>query len=152
MTESIPEYGSGWDVFVETTGRIDRKYEYLFYEASIHDLPSFNTGWCFYNEDLPVELRTILLEIGLNDKEADDFLEYWLEYLAEYEYYSVYPVFNRSLDQYVELHVTPEPDAQLRFWLFFEGSTDFRALPDQAVPAFQRGSTTVVEWGGTLLN
>ncbi len=56
------------------------------------------------------------------------------------------------LDGMVELQLTPEPDAVLRFWLFFEGSDEFAPLPAPRLPDFFRGATTVVEWGGVLLN
>lgn len=152
LTASIPEYASGWDVFVETTGIIDHQYDYLFYEASIRNAPDISAGWSISRDDLAVELRGILSDIGLNEKETDDFLAYWTNHLTDYEYYSVYPVFDDALDQFVELRVSPEPDIILRFWLFFEGNSASEALPLPGIPDFQRGPTTVVEWGGVLLD
>jgi hypothetical protein len=152
LTASIPEYGSGWDVFVETTGLIDHEYDYLFYEASIQEAPEFNSGWCFDTKDLEEELTEILISLGLNLKETEDFLDHWLGRLTEYEYYSVYTLTGESLDRYVELRVHPGPDAILRFWLFFEGSSEYVTVPEFKATGFQRGSNTVVEWGGVLLN
>ncbi len=120
LTASIPEYSSGWNVFVETTGTIDHQYDYLFYEASIRNAPDLSTGWSISRDDLAVQLRGILSGIGLNEDETDDFLAYWMNHLTEYDYYSIYPIFDDALDNYVELQVTPEPDARLRFWIFFE--------------------------------
>ena len=152
LTSSIPEYGSGWNVFVETTGLIDHRYDYLFYEASIRKVPDLSRGWCISRSALAGELQVILSDLGLNEKESEDFLEHWLNRLTEHEYYSVYPLVDNSLDQYVELSVIPEPDAQLRFWLFFEGYVNSQVLPTPILSDFQRKSTTVVEWGGALLN
>lgn len=152
LTESVPEYGSGWDVFVETSGRIDDLYDYLFYEASVHVAPSLSEGWCISRDGLPGGLGQHLLEMGLNDTEVADFLEYWLEALMDYEYYFVYPLVDDSLDQFVHLHIDPEPDARLRVWLFFEGTENPLTLTGPSVTGFQRGSTTVIEWGGVLLN
>jgi hypothetical protein len=152
LTESVPEYLEGWNVFVETSGRIDKRYDYLFYEASIPGSPPIRQGWCMSRDDLPAGLKTLLLEMGLNESESDDFLEYWLDELAEYRYYCVYPLVGASLDNYVRLHVDPKPDAVLRFWLFFEGSVEFVDLPGYESAGFTRGPTTVVEWGGVRLN
>jgi hypothetical protein len=56
------------------------------------------------------------------------------------------------LDDMVTLHMNPEPDAILRVWLFFEGHGGFRPLPEPQIPEFHREMTTVIEWGGVLLN
>ncbi len=152
LTNSIPEYGSGWKVFVEKSGRIDQTYDYLFYEASMGGTPVLTDGWCLRRNELPYKLRLQLTRVGLNAKEAADFVAYWLDYLTEYDCYRIYPQFDRELDDMVGLRVTPEPDAMLRVWLYFEGCEDCGDLPRPSIPEFYRGEITVVEWGGALLN
>ncbi|MBC8525981.1 MAG: hypothetical protein H8D22_03780 [Candidatus Cloacimonetes bacterium] len=87
ITKSIPEYKSGWDVFVENSGRIDSKYDYLFYEASIKMIPEISYGWCISQKDIKIELNNLLLKIGLNTNETNEFLDYWLNRLKDYNYY-----------------------------------------------------------------
>ncbi|NIM65326.1 MAG: hypothetical protein GTO51_04975 [Candidatus Latescibacteria bacterium] len=152
LTKSVPEYGDGWDVLVEKSGKIDHQYEYLFYEASLGRIPELSRGWCISLDHAATELHSLLMQIGLNEKETEEFLEYWLDLLVRFEYYMVFPVFDRSLDDMVELHIMPEPDAMLRFWLFFRGCDAYTSPPAPELPDFQRGPTTVVEWGGVLLN
>jgi hypothetical protein len=152
LTKSEPEYGSGWNVFVETSGRIDHRYDYLFYEAALPDVPTLSSGWCIPRDDLASELPALLIQIGLNETEIEDLMEYWLGYLTDCGYYSIYPIFDHSLDDMVELHVTPQPGAVLRFWLFFEGRDDLESLPPPQLPGFSRAATTVIEWGGVLLD
>jgi hypothetical protein len=152
LTSSIPEYGTGWNVFVEESGRIDQQYDYLFYEANAGGVPALANGWCLRRVELTSKLRVLLTRIGLNAKEAAEFVEYWRDYLTDYDCYRLYPQFNDALDEMVELKVTPEPDAMLRVWLYFEGCTDCGDLPPPQLPEFHRGTITVIEWGGVLLN
>jgi hypothetical protein len=151
IVSSIPEYGNGWDVFVEESGRMDDRYDYLFYEVSLPALPQLENGWCLSQTTLARDLNDLLSRLGLNADERQDFLAYWLEVLYESPHYRVYPVVMPDLDQWVELSVTPRPDSVLRFWLFFEGCDRCGSLPPFAAPEFPRLGTTVVEWGGVLL-
>jgi hypothetical protein len=151
LTSSIPEYSSGWDVFVETTGLIDHQYDYLFYEVSIREVPELLSGWSLSRDELDDGLQDILTGLGFNQSETDDFLDYWLGRLMDHEYYSVYPASEEIIDRYVGLNVIPAPDTKLRFWLFFKGEQEHRKLPEPVLTGFERGSTTVIEWGGILL-
>ena len=122
ITESIPEYNSGWDLFVEKSGRIDNKYDYLFYEASIKIMPSrqVGTGWCISQKNLKNELNDLLLKIGLNKQETNEFLDYWLNRLQEYKYYKIYPVVNEQLDEFVELDIASQPKTIFRICFSFK--------------------------------
>ncbi len=152
LTESIPKYKEGWDVFVEKSGRIDKIYDYLFYETILQELPHLYQGWCIKQEYIEVELPKILLKLGINEKETSDFMEYWLHRFDKYNFYKFQPLVNEQLDNFVELNISPKPDSVIRFLFFFEGCDDFEKLPEPEIPAFERTGTTVVEWGGVLLN
>ncbi|MCK4339895.1 MAG: carboxypeptidase regulatory-like domain-containing protein [Candidatus Cloacimonetes bacterium] len=154
ITKSIPEYNSPWNVFVEKSGRIDNKYDYLFYEASIKIMSSANwrTGWCIPQKNLKIELNDLLLKIGLNKQETNEFLDYWLKRLQVYKYYKIFPVVNQQLDKLVELKITPPPKTIFRIWLFFQGCVNWDELPSPQINDFIREGTTVIEWGGVMLN
>nr|MBC8384589.1 hypothetical protein [Candidatus Cloacimonadota bacterium] len=152
ITTSIPEYTNGWDVFVEKSGKIDHKYDYLFYETSIIYLPKFSKGWCFNKSDLENEIKCLLENIGLNTKEKKEFLDFWIYKLQKYDFYKIYPIFNESINYYVELEIVPPSETTFRFRFFFEGCDNFEELPEPEIPAFERTGTTVVEWGGVMVN
>ena len=38
IIESIPDYGKGWNITVDTNGLIDNSYSYLFYESIQPDI------------------------------------------------------------------------------------------------------------------
>lgn len=152
ITESTPEYKSGWDASVEKSGKIDGKYDYLFYEASIKKIPDIPCGYCISQGNLKNELDELLMEIGLNEQETDEFLDYWLNRLQDYKYYKIFPVVNRQLEDYVELEITPPAKTSLRVWFFFQGCDKPEELPSPHIDKFVREGTTVIEWGGVMLN
>jgi hypothetical protein len=152
LTESIPEYKNGWDVFAEKSGKIDNKYDYLFYETSMGSLPDLLPGWCIIQEDIKKELPKILHKLGLNEKETTDFMEYWIPRFNEHEFYNFNLLINEQLDNYVELDITPKPDSILRLLFFFEGCNEYEKLPTPRYTEFKRIGTTVVEWGGVMIN
>jgi hypothetical protein len=146
-----PEYGDGWNVAVAEDGRIDDQWDYLFYEAAINAWPLLEQGWCLAREDLSGELSNIVTDLGLNEAERADFLEYWTTRLPRHEWYLVKPVTGPDLDTWVGLDVNPTPDSVVRFWLFFQGVPEKMDVVPPPMPRVVRTGTTVVEWGGALL-
>jgi hypothetical protein len=151
LTASEPDYGEGWNVMVDASGRIDATWDYLFYEIAMRGAPMIQDGWCLPWSELPKGLEIITKNIGLNAAEQDDFLEYWMSRLPRRNYYEILPVFGDNLNSWVELKVTPAPDAVLRFWLFFKGNDRAVETTVPRIHDFARTGTTVVEWGGAVI-
>ncbi len=151
LTASEPDYGAGWDVFVDEAGRIDATWDYLFYEIAMRGAPLIAEGWCLSWSELSAGLESITVAVGLTAAERDDFLAYWLSRLPRRDFYQIHPVFGSDLDAWVQLEVTPAPDAVLRFWLFFQGSDTAAELTAPRIPTVERIGTTVVEWGGAVI-
>ena len=151
LTASEPDYGAGWDVFVDDDGRIDATWDYLFYEIAMRGAPLIAEGWCLSWSELSTGLESITDAVGLTPAERDDFLVYWLSRLPRRDYYEIHPVFGSDLDAWVKLDVTPAPDAVLRFWMFFRGRDTAAELPAPRIPSVERTGTTVVEWGGAVI-
>lgn len=151
LTASEPAYGEGWRVTVDPAGRIEDRYDYLFYEAAVRGAPLLTEGWCFARGDLAAGLAQVVGQAGLDDAESADFLEYWLGRLPDFDHYLVLPVSGDDLDIWVDLQLEPAPASELRFWLFFQGSRDYVVLEPPSVAPFERRGFTVVEWGGAVL-
>ena len=150
--ESIPDYNTGWNVFIDKTGKIDNKYDYLFYECVQFDEPKFNYGYCISSDEMVNALKRVLNEIGLNDQENKDFIEYWGDRFTKFPYYKIHPILDNELNRYVELKIIPKPDSVLRVWLFFEGTSIKEELKAPSFDKFMRKKSTVVEWRGVMLN
>ena len=152
LTKSIPEYNEGWKVFIDKTGKIDNKYDYLFYECALIKNLEFSQGYCYSVKDLRAGIVFILDEIGLNKQEIKDFIEYWEDRFQEYPFYKIYPLINSEIDNFVELQVSPQPDSVLRVWLYFEGCESKEQLSTPTFKKFERRKSVVVEWGGVMMN
>ena len=150
MTTSIPEYGDGWDVFIDTAGRIDDRWDYLFYELALRGAPLLREGWCLPAAEWETGLKRIVRQLGLNEAEARNFLEYWLQHLPRSPWLVVKPVMGPGLDHLASLQVRPAPDSVRRFWLLFSPADRRLDLPAPDVAPFVRGGTVLVEWGGLV--
>ena len=152
LTKSIPLYNNGWDVFVDKKGKINNRYDYLFYECSLATNFKFQKGYCYSSDDINSGIKQILSEIGLNEKEIRDFVDYWGNRFEKYPFYKVYPVVDNEIDNFVELQISPKPDSILRVWLYFEGCNSNQKLEHPLFKKFERRNSVVVEWGGVMIN
>jgi len=149
MTESIPKYNQGWSVTVTPDGKINEKFDYLFYEAKLSnlcDLPE--EGWLVPYDRLEEWFDKYLILLGLNKNEASDFKNYWLNKLKTTEYYIIKVLDRQFVDRNLSLNVKPIPQTVIRVILYFEATDQFRKIkePDTVTP--ERKGFTLVEWGG----
>ncbi len=157
LTEVIPEYPGEWIVTAQPDGTIcaadGENYPYLFYESE--------TPFYFFQREegffLPVEnrdqvMKEILLSYGLTESEADEFVEYWDEYLEEDVVYRMYPQLNEIADEAMPVNIYPRPDSVLRIWMLFEEHLegDTTTVTEPMVTPLKRKGFTVVEWGGMV--
>lgn len=149
ITKSIPEYKDGWNVLVTPDGKINNKYDFLFYEANVKFNFSLNNGWIVKKDTFNTQINSILTRIGLNEKEKEDFIEYWSKELQwKKDQYAVYYLFNHEIDTCVPLEISHRPDSILRaFFYFIPVDTDFR-ITEPVLRPFEREGFTLVEWGG----
>ncbi|MGC9331572.1 MAG: hypothetical protein ACP5DZ_06825 [Bacteroidales bacterium] len=115
ITASIPEYNEEWKVTADSNSLIDGKYTYLYYESTQPDAWQKNYGWLIKSDELEDFFVPDLQELGFNDHEIDDFTEYWIFRLNQYEACLIYPQTKTNMDNLVELNITPAPDQSLRY-------------------------------------
>ena len=91
--------------------------------------------------------------IGLSDKEACDFITYWLPKMNEYDYCLV----SFQMDNYeeqVKIDFSIKPDNELRLFAAFKGLENPISIEPQDLSYykdFNREGFVVVEWGGTFV-
>lgn len=156
LTVTYPNYNpaSGWTVTAEPDGTLTdgkgRKYSYLYWEGDINIKPDMDKGFCVKGEDTAEFLENALKQLGLNDKEADDFITYWLPLMQENEY-NVITFQTRAYEEVASLHIAPKPDTVIRVnMLWYPSKVKINIRPQELSsmnPAGRKGFT-VVEWGG----
>ncbi len=150
VIESIPEYGNGWNVHVSTTGIINDTYEFLFYEAINPDVWQMKQGWCIAQDDLEGFFQTNMQTWNFNQNEINDFIEYWIPRLTEFDYYVIYPQEKHLIEQVIEMDIVPAPDNLNRLFYLIAGSDEIQTIKIPTMTAFGRDGFTVVEWGVVL--
>jgi len=153
VIKSIPEYnnGNGWkNLNVKPDGIINDQYEFLFYEASMSDKWQYKNGWVIKKEKLVSFFRQNLTETGFNEKEIEDFVEYWIPRLDKFDYYALYPQYNNEIDKLIELKISQQPDNILRLFYVIDGMNKKINLTEPTIPEFNRTDFVVTEWGGIL--
>ena len=125
---------------------------YLYYESKILDseIKKPSKGWSVRKEDMEGLFNRVLPELGLNEKEKEDFMDYWLNKLPESPYYFVGLMDKDQRDYLEPLSVTPEPETSIRFSLYFEPLNQPIIVPEPEVETPNREGFTLVDWGGMI--
>ena len=155
LTCTYPEYRDGWTVTAQPDGTLTdangQIYNYLYWEGKCATAYDFSAGFCVKGSDTAAFLETALAKLGLNRREANEFIVYWLPLMQENEY----NVISFQTDVYTEsapLNISPAPDTLLRVFMAWYGSPTEVEIAPQALTALERNGFTVVEWGGTKIN
>ena len=146
VTVSEPEYGNGWNVLAEPTGK-----QTLFWEGTGFGMyPAVNTGFVVAQENLEATLWKHLQQLGLNERESIDFMEFWLPHMPTTPYVRLTWFGTKEMDELAPLYVRPRPDTVIRIFLDFEGLQKPVTMQPQTLSSIPRKGFTLVEWGGLL--
>lgn len=153
LTSTYPAYNDGWRVLAEPDGTLTdpetgRSYYCLYWEGMSDTTWDFSTGFCVAGEDTATFLESALAQLGLNEREANEFIIYWLPRMEHNAYNKIAFQYETYTDHAV-LTVTPEPDTMIRVFMAWEGVDEFCDMVPQELDAPERNGFTVVEWGGS---
>lgn len=152
LTHTYPAYNDGWTVTAQPDGTLTdksgREYYCLFWEGDTYaNRFAFDEGWCVAGADTAAFLEKTLREMGLTDKEANEFIIYWLPKMEN----NAYNLISFQTDAYEEaakLTVTPEPDSVLRVFMTWKATEKAVEIEPQTFAPFERTGFTLIEWGG----
>jgi len=148
VIQSVPLYSNGWNISVEPSGKINKVYDYLFYESKNPDAYQYDSGWIVGSDKLESFFSNNLLQAGFNEREKDDFIEYWIPRLTDYPYYIVYPQVADDIGKVIRLKISESPDKMLRLFYVIKGTTETNhKLTVPTIPQFKRTGFFVTEWG-----
>ena len=152
LTSTYPAYGDGWTVTARPDGTLTnpatgREYYCLFWEGITEAEYDFSTGFCVAGEDTAAFLEDALDRLGLTEREADEFIIYWLPKLEG----NPYNLLSFQTDAYTNsaaLTIDPAPDTLIRVFLAWKGLDAPVEVEPQKLTAPERAGFTAVEWGG----
>lgn len=152
ITSTYPAYNNGWSVTAQPDGTLKdlttgREYYCLFWEG-ISDIEyDLSTGFVVSGNETAAFLEETLATLGLTEREANEFIIFWLPQMKN----NPYNLISFQADTYTDnavLNINPAPDSMLRVFMAWKALDAPVDIEPQTLETFERKGFTVVEWGG----
>ncbi|MDO5714411.1 MAG: hypothetical protein Q4Q07_08270 [Tissierellia bacterium] len=153
LTHTYPKYEEGWFVKAHPDGRLindkdGEEYSYLFWEGITNKDYDLKEGYVVKGEDTAKFLQKTLRKMGLEPKEYNEFIVFWLPHM-EKNPYNLITFQGKEYRDRAKLIVEPKPDSELRVFMVFQALEKPINIPEPKMKPFERKGFTLVEWGGT---
>ena len=154
---TYPKYDKEWKVIAKPDGTLidqsGRNYYSLYWESKQNKKnPIKEDGFVIKGEDTTKFLEEKLMILGLNEKEAQEFIIYWLPILEKNKYNYIRFQTMDEINSNMKLSINPKPDTLIRIRMEYKPLTKKIKVKEQKLKEIQRHGFTVVEWGGTNIN
>jgi hypothetical protein len=153
LTTSYPKYENGWNVYAKTNGDLllnGRTYYGLYWQGKKNTGIDMSKGFVVKGEDTAKFLEEKLSILGLTEREANEFIVYWLPKMEHNKYNFIRFNTREEIDEYMPLEVSPKPDTVIRVYIEIKSLSDRIEVEEQKIEKSERKGFTVVEWGGTI--
>ena len=132
LTSTYPTYNGGWDVTAmpdgTLTGEDGREYYCLFWEGMSYVNYPMDEGFVVPGGETEKFLEESLRALGLTDKEANEFIIYWLPKL-EHNAYNLISFVGEEYTDNARLNVSPAPDTVLRVFMMWKALEEPIKIP-----------------------
>lgn len=154
LTCSYPKYENGWKFTVSKDGNVQmdgKNYYGLYWEGTGAVVNEIKNGFCVKGEETADFLEKYLKILGLSEKEANEFIIYWLPKMEKNKYNLVYFATMEEQQSYMPIAISPAPETIIRVNMVWKASDEFVDIKAEELTPVKREGYTVVEWGGTEL-
>ena len=157
VTTIYPKYNNGWKEIAKQNGTLidkntGRSLYSLYWEGKNYPSSVTNEGFVIKGEDTSEFLEEKLEILGLNEREAEEFIIYWLPQMEHNKYNYIKFTERSVIDKYMPLEINPKPDTLIRVMMEFKPLTEKVSVKEQKLEKAERKGFTAVEWGGSLIN
>ena len=158
ITASYPAYGDGWRVSARPDGTLTdldsgRSLYALYWEGAFDVTPAIDEGFVVAGQDTAAFLEEKLAALGLTEREAEEFIVYWLPNLQQNPYNLIRFERMEEIDAAMPLAFSVEPETRIRVFMVYRPLEEAVEIPEQVLPETPvRRGFTGVEWGGSELN
>ncbi len=155
LTTTYPKYNGSWKVHAYPNGNLidekGRTYYGLYWEGLNSINVDFSDGFIVKGSEVASFLEEKLSILGLNEREANEFIIYWLPKLEENKYNLIRFETIDNIDKEMPLYVNPTPDTIIRVLMEYKPLNSKINIKEQELIKVSRKGYTIVEWGGTLI-
>ena len=156
LTHTYPKYENEWKVIAKPNGDLKdvetgRNLYCLYWEGINTKEPTMEEGFIVQGKDTISFLEEKLEILGLNEREANEFIIYWLPKLESNKYNYIRFQTIEEIDEGMPLEINPEPDSIIRILMEYKALEEPIEIAEQKLTTPEREGFAVVEWGGTEL-
>jgi hypothetical protein len=156
LTHTYPKYIDGWDVIANPNGNIidkntGRNLYCLYWEGKDDSRIDESEGFVIQGKDVANFLEEKLLVLGLNEREANEFIIYWLPKMENNKYNYIRFRTDEEINNYMRLDISPKPDSLIRVVMDFKPLDKYKTVKEQELITPARTGFVAVEWGGREL-
>lgn len=157
LTHTYPKYSGSWNIHVDTDGNIydyktNKNYYALYWEAFDNSEINMNEGFVIEGKDTVNFLEEKLKYLGLNDREINEFIIYWIDKLENNKYNYIRFRCTEEVNNYMPLEFSEKPDTLIRIIMDYKPLNEKINVKEQELEKATRNGFTIVEWGGRKLN
>ena len=156
LTCTYPKYENEWNVHAKPNGDLidlksNRKLYALYWEGLNTNKQNFKEGFIVGGEKTIEFLEEKLEFLGLNEREAEEFIVYWLPQMEHNKYNYVRFETIDEINENMPLEIEPKPETLIRVNMVFKPLRKPIEIKEQVLSRVIRKGYTVVEWGGTKI-
>jgi hypothetical protein len=158
LTHTYPHYPKeGWTVTADPDGRLwdksGQEYYALFWEGIPNRKFAPQNGFVVPGKETASFLEEKLAYLGLNRREANEFIMYWLPRMEDNPYNFIH-FDGADYEEIAALHINPAPETIIRVMMLTQPLQSRVEVPVQDLTSLKktRQGFTLVEWGGGLLD
>ena len=156
---TYPKYNfeKWWNVVAQPNGDLEdidtwRKLYALYREWKTYWEDNFTEWFIVKWENTIAFLEEKLALLWLNEREAEEFIVYWLPQMENNKYNLIRFETKEEQDENMPLNITPTPDTVIRVMMDWKAIEEPIEIPEQELTTPERVWFTVVEWWGSPRN
>ena len=156
LTCTYPKYKDGWKVLAEPSGDLieletGKELYSLYWEGKNNVKHDLTEGFIVEGENAASFLEEKLEILGLNSREKQEFIIYWLPELEANKLNYIRFETKEQIDEDMPLEITPVPDTIIRIMMVVKKINKPLDVKEQVLTSVERRGFIVVEWGGTRI-
>jgi len=154
ITASYPAYADGWHVSAQPDGMLKdldtgRSLYALYWEGQAEVAAPMDEGFVVSGADTLTFLEEKLALLGLSEREAEEFIIFWLPQMQDNNYNLIRFESMEEIDSDMPLDFSVKPDTLIRVMMAFKPLDEPIEISEQVLPETPvRNGFTAVEWGG----
>ena len=156
LTCTYPKYIDEWNIIAKPNGdlfdlKTGRNLYALYWEGINSTKPNEDEGFVIKGEDTISFLEEKLEILGLSEREANEFIMYWLPQMEPNKYNFIRFETIEEINENMQLEISPTPDKIIRVMMEWKPLAKYKDVQEQKLTPQTREGFTVVEWGGSKI-